>query len=76
MAQLHGPRRNSAMEPVPEPAVAEMSRPVPARTALSFSRASLEGPRIKKDRVDPSGPIANPPPPFAREPFTQPGREE
>jgi hypothetical protein len=54
MAQLHGPRRNSAMEPVSEPAVAEMSRPVPARTALSFSRASVEGPRIKKDRVDPS----------------------
>ena len=55
MAQLHGPRRNSAMEPVSEPAVAEMSRPVPARTALSFSRASVEGPKIKKDRVDPSG---------------------
>jgi hypothetical protein len=36
MAQLHGPRRNSAMEPVFEPAVAEMSRPVHARTALSL----------------------------------------
>jgi hypothetical protein len=35
MAQLHGPRRNSAMEPVSEPAVAEMGRPVPARAALS-----------------------------------------
>jgi hypothetical protein len=43
------------MEPVSEPAVAEMSRPVPARTALSFSKASVEGPRIKKDRMDPLG---------------------
>jgi hypothetical protein len=36
LAQLHRPRRNSATEAGREPAVAEMSRSAPARTALSF----------------------------------------
>jgi hypothetical protein len=45
MAQLHGPRRNSAMEPVFEPAVAERAaRCPPGRLFLPFARS-----RFKED---------------------------